>query len=116
MTLVEFLLARIAEVDQLAMSIAARHRDDVESNFALWVLADCRAKRRLLDLHKMVTEDYSGEWWTNRGDSHVRTGCDDCRHCGVDGQDYIADGPCSTLRLLALPYSDHPDYREEWRP
>lgn len=20
------------------------------------------------------------------------------------------------LRLLALPYSDHPDYREEWRP
>jgi hypothetical protein len=21
-----------------------------------------------------------------------------------------------TLRLLALPYADHPDYREEWRP
>lgn len=24
--------------------------------------------------------------------------------------------PCSTLRLLALPYSDRPGYREEWRP
>jgi hypothetical protein len=22
--------------------------------------------------------------------------------------------PCRTLRFLALPYSDHPDYREEW--
>jgi hypothetical protein len=21
-----------------------------------------------------------------------------------------------TLRLLALPYADHPDFREEWRP
>lgn len=22
----------------------------------------------------------------------------------------------STLRLLALPYADHPDYRPEWKP
>jgi hypothetical protein len=25
------------------------------------------------------------------------------------------DLPCSTLRLMALPYDDHEDYREEWR-
>lgn len=24
--------------------------------------------------------------------------------------------PCHTLRLLALPYASHKDYREEWRP
>ena len=24
--------------------------------------------------------------------------------------------PCRTLRLLALPYASHPDYRKEWRP
>lgn len=24
--------------------------------------------------------------------------------------------PCPTLRVLALPYSHHPDYREEWAP
>jgi hypothetical protein len=24
--------------------------------------------------------------------------------------------PCATLRLLALPYSGHPDYRGEWGP
>lgn len=26
------------------------------------------------------------------------------------------DQPCPTLRYLALPYDDHPDYRPEWRP
>jgi len=24
--------------------------------------------------------------------------------------------PCTTLRLLALPYADRPGYRDEWRP
>jgi hypothetical protein len=24
--------------------------------------------------------------------------------------------PCDTLLLLALPHSDHPDYKEDWRP
>jgi hypothetical protein len=33
-----------------------------------------------------------------------------CDNCGA------AFDPCETLRLLALPYADHPDYREEWRP
>lgn len=25
-------------------------------------------------------------------------------------------GDCETLRALALPYANHPDYRAEWRP
>lgn len=32
--------------------------------------------------------------------------------CGHDKHEL----PCPTLRLLARPYADHPDYREEWRP
>ena len=24
--------------------------------------------------------------------------------------------PCLTLRMLALPYREHPDYRQEWAP
>lgn len=24
--------------------------------------------------------------------------------------------PCPTVRLLAVPYADHPDYRDDWRP
>lgn len=37
-------------------------------------------------------------------------------HPGMDV--YCSDGHYDEklLRLLALPYSDHPDYREEWRP
>ena len=41
-----------------------------------------------------------------------------CRVCTA-----IADGgatrfraPCPTLRHLAAAYSDHPDYRQEWKP
>jgi hypothetical protein len=28
----------------------------------------------------------------------------------------VGDDPCHHLRALAVPYADHPDYREEWRP
>jgi Family of unknown function (DUF6221) len=30
--------------------------------------------------------------------------------------DDICDEACTTLRLLALPYADDPDYRDEWKP
>lgn len=35
-----------------------------------------------------------------------------CVECGDD----TVRWPCSTLRELASIWSDHPDYREEWRP
>lgn len=59
------------------------------------VLSEIDAKRRLLALHarahhQCVTEDGPTQW-------------------------HAAD-PCTTLRLLALPYADRPGYREEWRP
>ncbi|MGW4972629.1 DUF6221 family protein [Streptomyces albidoflavus] len=34
-------------------------------------------------------------------------------HALIMGQDEVHG---SLLRSLALPYSDHPDYRDEWRP
>lgn len=34
-------------------------------------------------------------------------------HASLMGRDEIHD---DLLRLLALPYADHPDYREDWRP
>lgn len=37
--------------------------------------------------------------------------CDSGPGCG-----YRTKHGHSVLRLLALPYDDHPDYREEWRP
>lgn len=39
-----------------------------------------------------------------------------CRSCEPNLQFPELSWPCPTLRLLALPYADHDDYRPEWRP
>lgn len=55
------------------------------------VLAECEAKRRIVERHDVV--DAAGG----------------CAFCGEPA-------PCEHLRILTLPHSDHPDYRDEWRP
>lgn len=54
------------------------------------VLAECEAKRRIVRLHPEILGI--------------------CQECA--NEQY----PCRTLGAVALPYADHPDYREEWRP
>lgn len=61
------------------------------------VLREVEAKRRLVDWH---TKDHD-----LLESSRPTIGC----RC-YDGW------PCTTLRLLALPYADHPDYRGGWKP
>jgi hypothetical protein len=61
------------------------------------VLRDVEAKRRIIDLHA-----------PRHADDYERWGTSDCVAC------YDLT-PCRTVRLLALPYADHPDYREHWR-
>jgi Family of unknown function (DUF6221) len=56
------------------------------------VLAEVEAKRRILGWHS--------------GDRDGR-----CLCCQIE-----TAGTCQTVRLLALPYADRPDFREEWRP
>jgi len=58
------------------------------------VLAECEAKRRIIDVH------LNGEAW--------------CDHCS-GGEHMGNPGGCPTLRLLALPHADHPDYDQAWR-
>lgn len=53
------------------------------------VLAEVEAKRRIVTAHGEPME------W-----------CGSCEQ----------RQPCETLTLLALPYSDHPDYDPEWKP
>jgi hypothetical protein len=115
--LVDFLLARIAKDEDLARSVQQRHAflepyapavpglglewdDHMVYAPPLRVLAECEAKRQIVEAHRWEEFD--------DGDGSVPyyTDCDDCRQ----------SPPCRTLRLLALPYADHPDYREEWRP
>lgn len=70
------------------------------------MLAECDAKRRIIELHGPID----------------RYDTDSCRECSDSGWAGCVDGhsrvalPCPTLRLLALPYSDRPGYRPEWRP
>lgn len=97
-TLAEFLLARIAE-DEAALDDSdgqalGVHVITVEAA-ARW-LAECEAKRRII-------EAFRG-WTDAASETH-------------DQRDYgVADGLDEALRALALPYADHPDYRDEWRP
>jgi hypothetical protein len=69
------------------------------------VLAECDAKRRIIELFRETTE----------GEDGISDDADFLRQ-----MDEIATGRWealrSVIRLLALPYADHPDYREEWRP
>lgn len=62
------------------------------------VLAEVEAKRRIVSLHHEPVS-----WQPGRDPS-------------CSSIDYAEDSTdCETLRALALPYADHPDYREEWR-
>jgi hypothetical protein len=63
------------------------------------VLAEVEAKRHIIDWHRQPTQD-------EFEDGTYRTmGC----RC-------YGGWPCPTLRALAAPYADHPDYRDTWRP
>ena len=127
MTLTEFLLSRIAEDEQAARDVSIAEssrwhhsRDGVYGmgfvsrriamldtgnrvpagageHIARWdparVLAECEAKRRIVNMWA----DSFGQWNATQADA-ARAQKD------------------STLRFLALPYADHPDYQEAWRP
>jgi hypothetical protein len=123
MTLADFILQRIAE-DEAAAREAIAMRDRInfirppevpDLAFEAWedapvpfvavgperVLAECEARRRIVGEHeaRWITPE---NWWA-------------CDTCGTPGE-YDVMSPCPTLRLLALPYADHQDHREEWRP
>lgn len=63
-----------------------------------FVLADVAAKRQIIEEH-----------YNDHGLCNV---CADEPHYDATWRPY----PCKTLRLLALPSADHPDYRKEWTP
>jgi hypothetical protein len=78
------------------------------------VLADIAAKRAILDEHQPVKVTY----W------HIPM-CSTCTDPAADSIDDPmgsdgpwtpnAEHPCRTVRLMATPYVQHPDFRDEWR-
>lgn len=109
-TLTDFLLARIAEDEEVAR--AGEDEWDTPAGVAYtrvglgssanWVhtidlarlLAECEAKRR-------IVHEFTGE--------SPHANYDDC------GDECVGNALHWVLRVLAQPYADHPDYREEWR-
>lgn len=77
-----------------------RFYDEVEPDAR--VLAEVEAKRRIIEHHMPRLDLQVFEPQV----------CPICYYESSHDELY----PCPTLRLLALPYADHPDYRQEWAP
>jgi len=107
MALTEFLTARIAEDEERARSPYLRTVYVGQTRADVRELAECDAKRRIVTEHATID---AGQW----GDA-----CGRCADWITPAAGYpeanTVDAPCATLRLLALPYADHPDYDQTWR-
>jgi hypothetical protein len=119
--LVEFLRARLDEDEQAAraaagLTVDAQGYEEVLTHLQRWgsarVLAEVEAKRRIVDLHLPTTSEYHLGKTDEDGYGTVNPVCPTC---GTPDE-YAVQAPCPTLRLLALPYAGHPDYRAEWAP
>jgi hypothetical protein len=103
--LIAFLQARLDEDEHAANAWlplgnpTAAERNHIARHDPARVLADVAAKRAIVDLHSPHHHGACPVCWLVTKRSSLRE-----------------DFPCRTLRTLALPHSDHPDYREEWRP
>lgn len=95
-TLTDFLLARIKEDEHSGL-----FRGHSEALLAR-VLAEADAKRRIVERHRHPHPCR---------ESLVTVS----REPGVAVEIEIR-WPCEVLQLLALPYAEHPDYAESWRP
>jgi hypothetical protein len=96
----EFILARIAEDESRVRDLGGgvAHGDALMSPARLFY--ECTAKRMIVAVHSISPAAPSTDDAARQRD-----------RCAHDGTLY----PCLTLRALALPYADHPDFRVEWR-
>lgn len=106
-----FLLARIAEDRQAAEHAkwamqgqwfpTAEDKVDefVRHMSPARVLAECEAKRQAV----RAAAGYADMDWVDHNPARIGA---------TTAEEVLAKVLC----LLALPYADHPDYREEWRP
>lgn len=98
----EFLI--IADHFNMPPAIVIQHRasaDHIANYDPARALREVRAKQRIIAEHPILTA------WS------VCTRCSDFSEHGGEPLRKVP-GPCNTLRLLALPYAQHPDYQQEW--
>lgn len=78
--------------DEVAENVYATDAEHIALHDPARVLAECEAKRRIVEIATDQIRLSAREKWDNWRDMATQT-----------------------LSALALPYADHPDYREEWR-
>jgi hypothetical protein len=77
------------------------------------VLADIESKRRVIEEHRPAWQEGNpDDTYRSPDDAKYCLGC----HASFQGEWFYEVDECPTKRFLAVPYADHPDYREEWRP
>jgi hypothetical protein len=118
-----FVGGRIAEDEQIAQDAIDGHESGYRwgcnttvdgQQTARWnpwrVLSTCLSKRLIVAAHRDVgpgVERHPGE--TDAVLAHT------CSTCGrYDG--HAVAWPCYTLKVMALDWEEHTDYRKEWRP
>jgi hypothetical protein len=124
MTLTEFLLARIAEDETDARAAYYEGQRWLSEEEA--VVAADRDLEPVLLLDRKCDAEHAANWSPAR----VLAQCEANRRIIERAADVIGDEDPATsldedgwislvweiMYELALPYADHPDYREEWRP
>lgn len=108
-------------VASTAPEVAATGQEAVQSHIARHdparVLAEVDAKRRIADLHSVVYREIG--WLEDGQEEHDEIPvCGLCvpKHSHYQHREDVPEGPCLTVRLLALAWSDHPEYRPERAP
>ena len=87
-----------------------------------WASAVIRERMKPLSLHdpaRVLREVGAGRALiAEHGPARGGRDADRCRVCTAIAHGHATRfrSPCPTLRFLAAIYSDHPDYREEWKP
>ena len=130
-TITEFLLARIAEDEAVARAaspapwqfgaagsfaagtvydITKANAEHMTRHDPARVLAECEAKRRIVEEHTPIPEAYPARSYP---DGVVPLCCEICSGHGEYPE--LGGWPCMTVKLLALPGADHPDSDPSWR-
>lgn len=86
----------------VASELAAEAADHAARHDPARILREVRAHRRLLDAIFRYEAKIDGEWGCCHSAEAIRSGA-----CPESGD-------IEALRLLALPYSDHPGFQSEW--
>jgi hypothetical protein len=108
MTLVEFLRERVDDDEE---GCAHDFETANEEWYAERMLAECEAKRRLIEIAV-------GPWDEETIDRAVRLNQRGSTVVDEDGEEEeVAEWTTTRLlRAVAAVYADHPDYQPEWKP